>query len=79
MTITGLDHAGKFMNLDWFMIAKDGDGPHIPTVPAILLAKQFMRDEFKTIGAMPCVGLVSLDDCLKELSNRNIRTHIVRS
>ena len=79
MTITGLDHAGKLMNLDWFMIAKDGDGPHIPTVPAILLAKQIMRDEFKTLGAMACVGLVSLDDCLKELSNRNIRTHIVRS
>lgn len=52
----------------WFVIAKDAHGPQIPCVPAILLAKKLMDGESLKSGAYACVGLVSLDEYMRELS-----------
>lgn len=63
---------GKPLKRSWYIIAKNGHGPYIPTVPAILLAKQLATDALDTRGAMPCVSLVRLDDYLEELSTLDI-------
>ncbi len=57
----------------WFIVAFDGDGPQIPTVPAIVLAKRLVRGEISDRGATPCVGLVTLDEYLAELRDFAIR------
>ncbi len=73
--LEGYDIAGQPHHLDWFIIAKNGDGPQIPTIPAIVLAKKIAKGEFPAVGAMPCVGLVSLSEYLEELSAFEVSTY----
>lgn len=72
--ISGKDHAGQPFTRTWFILAFDGDGPNIPTVPAIRLARQMLEGRFQFSGAMPCVDCISLDDYLAELQDYNIKT-----
>jgi hypothetical protein len=58
----------------WFLIARGGDGPQVPCVPAIVLARKLMSGETLPSGAYPCVGLISLEDYLGELSRFDITT-----
>lgn len=74
MILHGLDHAGRALTRRWFMIAKDGEGPRIPTVPAIVLARKAARRQLAFTGARACVGLVTLDEYLAELAAFPIET-----
>ena len=72
MIIDGLDQQGKAKKISWFIIAKAGDGPQIPTIPSILLAKKLVAGELTDVGAKPCIGLVAVDEYLAELSDFNV-------
>ena len=72
--IKGKDNDGNAKEIKWFIIAKEGDGPQIPTIPAIILAKKLAAGEVLESCAKPCVGLVSLEEYLEELKNFNIQT-----
>ncbi len=72
VVIKGHDHNNQTQTRSWFIIARDGDGPYIPTVPAIVLTRQLLNGSFTTRGALPCVGLVTLDDYLDELKDKHI-------
>jgi hypothetical protein len=61
----------------WFMVAKDGDGPQIPCVPAILIARDLARGEEMARGAYACVGLVSLEDYAGELQDYRIAMQLL--
>jgi hypothetical protein len=65
---------GSSYTRQWFIIAKDGYGPYIPTIPAIVLAKKIAAGASPAPGAYPCVALVSLEEYLAELSNYPICT-----
>ena len=57
------DNAQKSIELQWFLLAKAGDGPQIPVVPALILAKKCLStDSLPLVGASPCVGLVTLEE-----------------
>lgn len=58
----------------WFIVARGGDGPHIPTIPAILIAHRIASGRPPAAGARPCLGLVSLQDYLDELAPYRIET-----
>lgn len=74
--LRGLDHDQKPLTLDWHLIAKAGDGPQIPCVPAILLADRLMQnDPTLPKGAYPCVGIIALPDYLEALKGFQIKTH----
>jgi hypothetical protein len=60
---------------EWFVIALDGDGPYIPTVPAVVLTRKILTGQFGAAGAMPCVGLVSLEEYLHELKDFNVKAY----
>ena len=77
MNIRGKDKQGKPKQLQWFVIAKEGDGPQIPTIPAIILAKKLVVETLTDTGAKPCVGLVLLDDYLKELNEFAVQEVVV--
>lgn len=77
VTLNGVGHDGRLLKKSWFIIAKNGDGPHIPAVPAILLAERLVQGTFGSSGASTCAGLVSLEDYLRELSSLHVTTHTV--
>lgn len=77
MLIEGKDADGMPLTIKWFLIAKNNDGPQIPCVPAIILSKKLMRGENNLIGAMPCVGLVTLEEYLQELTGFAIKQHVM--
>jgi saccharopine dehydrogenase-like NADP-dependent oxidoreductase len=72
--LKGLDINGRSLERRWFIIAKDGEGPQIPTIPAIILARKAARGELTFRGATACTGLVMLDEYLAELSPYPIET-----
>jgi hypothetical protein len=73
--IGGKDKTGNLKAIKWFIIAKEGDGPQIPTIPAIVLAKKLVSGKLTRTGAKPCVGLVQLDEFLDELKGFKISIH----
>jgi len=74
MIFQGQDAAGTAKTVKWFLIARQGDGPQIPSVPAALLAKRMVRGVFSQPGAMPCVGLITLQEYLDALSDFDVST-----
>lgn len=74
--LRGKDGAGMPHERRWFLIAKNGDGPQIPCVPAIVLARRLASGAPPITGAYPCVGLVSLEEYLLELRVFDIRQYV---
>jgi Saccharopine dehydrogenase NADP binding domain len=73
--LKGEDTSTRVVTKQWFIIARDGDGPYIPTVPAVLLAAKIINGTFVRTGAMPCVGMMTLQEYLDELSHLKIKTY----
>lgn len=73
MLLKGKDLDGKPKEVKWFIIAKKGDGPQIPCVAAIILAKKLVNGKMIKKGAMPCVELVTLKEYLAQLQNFSIK------
>lgn len=76
MLMKGTNHEGNAIEIKWFLIAKDNDGPQIPVVPAIILSKKIIKGELNTRGALPCVGMITLEEYMKELDGFYIQQYI---
>ena len=75
VTLKGATVGGASLTRTWSIVAGAGDGPQIPCVPAILLAKRlYEKDPGIAAGAYPCVGLISLEDYVAELSRFDVKT-----
>lgn len=70
---TGLD--GEPLEKRWFLIAKSGDGPQIPCIPAIVLTRKLAQGKTLEAGAYPCVGIVPLQEYLMELGGFAIKAY----
>jgi saccharopine dehydrogenase-like NADP-dependent oxidoreductase len=46
----------------WHLTARKGDGPHIPCIPAIVIARKLARGEWFEPGARPCQGMMTLEE-----------------
>lgn len=75
IVIKGKDKNQKAKTVKWFIIAKNGDGPQIPTIPAIILAKKILSNQLEEKGAMPCVAMISLDEYLNELKEFEVQQY----
>ena len=81
VTLTGEDHEGRPLETRWFIVAGNGDGPQIPCVPGILLAKRLhekdpgLGTDVLVPGAFACVGLIKLEDYLAELKPYAVTTY----
>jgi hypothetical protein len=73
--IRGRDANGHTHERRWFIIALNGDGPQIPCAPAIVLARKLAGGTMPGGGALACVGLVTLEECLAELKPYAIATY----
>ncbi|HVI90456.1 MAG TPA: saccharopine dehydrogenase NADP-binding domain-containing protein [Dongiaceae bacterium] len=76
IVVSGSGRDGRPLQRSWFIIAYDGDGPQIPTIPAIVLAKKMLRRDLAAKGAVPCLGLVTLEEYLQELQPFKIQTYM---
>jgi hypothetical protein len=58
------------------MVARQGHGPHIPCLPAVLLTKRIAAGWAPAAGARPCLDLISLDDYLEALAGLDVTTTV---
>lgn len=72
--LRGRSAAGQSLNLRWSLHAAAGDGPQIPATPAVVLARKRADGLLDATGAMPCMGLFTLDEALGALSGYAIST-----
>ncbi len=67
VTLTGRNLLHQDKIIRWQLVAEKGVGPHIPTIPtipAIILAHKLLDAPTLTYGAMPCLGLFSMEEFL---------------
>ncbi len=72
VTLSGHDAGGRPKRLTWYLIAGSGHGPYIPAAPSVLLAKRLLSGTLTMRGAVPCVGLFTLDEFLAEIADLDI-------
>lgn len=68
---TGAD--GRAKQLTWHVIAQHNHGPFIPCGASIALALKLAGGERLPVGAMPCIGLLSLSDYLATLTGLDVQ------
>jgi len=62
IVISGKCKNSKVRTINWSLYAPKGNGPYIPTLSAIILARKLLNNESFERGAKPCVGLFELSD-----------------
>jgi hypothetical protein len=72
VVLEGRDADGRAQRIVWHLVAGSGHGPYIPATPAVLLAKRVIDGTLATRGAMPCVGLFTLEEFLAEIGDLDI-------
>lgn len=70
----GRDAEGRACRARWALWAEANAGPTVPTAAAAALARALLAGTVCESGARPCLGLVSLDAILAELTHLPIRT-----
>ena len=56
----GLDDAGRSVRAWWSLVAESGDGPVVPTLPALAVLRALADEHPIQSGASACVGVVPL-------------------
>ncbi len=58
-----------------WMVARSGDGPNIPCMPAILIARRLAGGEKLEPGARPCLDLITLKAFLAALEDFDVSVY----
>jgi hypothetical protein len=72
VSLKGVGHDGQPLNLTWHLIAAQNHGPYIPCGASIALAHKLSNGETLPHGAMPCMGLITVEEYLTALHNFNV-------
>ena len=71
--VSGQDAAkDAVLTLTWYLTARNGHGPEIPVIPAVILAEKLARGERLRIGAFPCMDEITLDEFAGVVSDLDI-------
>ncbi|ACA86622.1 saccharopine dehydrogenase family protein [Shewanella woodyi] len=66
VSINGVDNNQGAKQIKWTLYAPQGNGPHIPTLSTIILARKLLCEEkldpAQFTGAKPCLGLLKLTE-----------------
>lgn len=73
----GRDAHGGPVRAQWSLVAQGGDGPIIPTLPALAVLRRIAAGNAPQSGARPCVGLLTIDEIEAEM--RPYRIAVTRS
>jgi hypothetical protein len=72
MELGGKDKNGNDKTINFELVAKSGDGPYIPCMPAILVAQKIADGYIKDTGAKACIGIINKDEYFKALEGLDI-------
>ena len=73
VTLEGLGHDGAALALTWSLLAAQNHGPQIPCAAATALVRKLASGQRLPAGAMPCVGLLSVEEYLEPLRDLDVR------
>ncbi|WP_415893616.1 saccharopine dehydrogenase NADP-binding domain-containing protein [Neptuniibacter sp. PT8_73] len=79
MELRGINHKNEPQRIIWNLIAESGDGPYIPTIASIILAKKIAKGQLSETGAQACVGLFTLEEFTKEVENWDIHQQVLEN
>ena len=71
----GRDAKGKLHSVEWLLVAGSGDGPYVPAMASVILAKRLAADAGPAPGAQPCFALLTLADFEAEIADLDITFH----
>jgi hypothetical protein len=71
--LEGLHENRAPLSLTWNLVARENDGPNVPCAAAIALANKIAAGERLPAGAMPCMGLLTVDELMEPLKGFSIR------
>ncbi|HKO87543.1 MAG TPA: saccharopine dehydrogenase NADP-binding domain-containing protein [Burkholderiales bacterium] len=60
--ILGRDSEDRPVQRSWYLIAERGEGPYVPILATVALLDRMASGDVLPIGAMPCMGVLSLRD-----------------
>lgn len=76
VTVNGRDTNAQPSSRTWWLLAANDHGPHVPCFPAIALARKLLRGGVASRGAMPCMGLLTVDEILAVGSGLDLTTAV---
>jgi len=74
--LRGKAPAGQSLHLRWWLSADAGDGPQVPVTPAVVLARHLADGRITAKGAIPCMGLLTLDELVEGFDGFALRTGV---
>ncbi len=75
----GSDAAGHPVRAAWSLVAEAGDGPAIPTLPALAAIRGLAEGRLTQAGARACAGVLDLDAIEVEFARYRITTQTATS
>lgn len=63
----------------WLLRAGSGHGPWIPAVPAAIVARKLALGELAVTGAMPCLGMFTLEEFMAEVAHLDISATVTET
>jgi saccharopine dehydrogenase-like NADP-dependent oxidoreductase len=73
VSLEGIGQNGKMHRITWNLIAEHNHGPFIPCGASIVLATKLAQGARLPIGAMPCMGLLTVAEYLSSLKGLDIK------
>jgi len=75
----GVDAEGVATRARWSLVATSGEGPVVPTLPALAVLRAIAAGTVPAPGARACVGVVDLAAIEHEFARHRIKTAIAKS
>jgi saccharopine dehydrogenase-like NADP-dependent oxidoreductase len=73
VTLEGVGRDGQEQRITWNLIAEHNHGPFIPCGASIVLANKIAQGVELPIGAMPCMGLLTVAEYLDALKGLDVK------
>lgn len=73
--VRGLDAEGSWTESQWSLLARDGDGPHVPALPAVTAIRMLLADELPA-GERIAAGDIALPRIEAECAGLAISTRV---
>lgn len=72
--VRGQTAGGRALERTWTLVARSGDGPHVPAIPGRALATKLIRGEIRP-GARACLHDLTLSECETAAPERALSFH----
>jgi hypothetical protein len=70
--VEGTDTGGQSVRATFSLVARHNHGPEIPCAPLLVITRKLLHGNLHTRGALPCIGLMNLDEFSEELRDFDI-------